>query len=106
MTKKQEKMVEFLRKNILEWDSYGHPETREVKVFKVSEIEGTNLVAVYSVVGLKDDEGTVASILCRTYRHMFIGKNGGIFTRIYNSKTGKYRLYEGITQVRIHGYYH
>jgi hypothetical protein len=29
-------------------------------------------------VGLPNDEGTLASVICNTYKHFFIGKRGGV----------------------------
>lgn len=86
MTEKQAKTVEWLRKEIIRHDGYGkHADKYEYKTFEVEEI-GYGIVTVYSVVGLKGDEGTMAAILCRTTRHIAIGPRGGM--KLLNSRKG------------------
>lgn len=49
---------------------------KELKAFRVSN-EGT-FASVSIVVGLKSDEGTMASILCRDRGHFFVRRGGKI----------------------------
>lgn len=39
-------------------------------------------------VGLPNDDGTLASLICRTYKQFFIGKRGGV-TLIHTNSNGK-----------------
>lgn len=75
MTKAQELTIEKIKKAIPEFDYYNSDEY-EIKQFEVEENE--YFVSVYFVTGMKNDEGTMAAVICRKYRHCFIGKNGGI----------------------------
>ena len=84
MTKKQKMVIERIKSEIPRFDFY-NSDDYEIKTFEVEENE--YFVSVYFVTGRKNDEGTMASILCRKYRHAFIGKNGGIRTPGRNGKT-------------------
>ena len=75
MTRAQEITIEKIKKEIPYFDFYNSDEY-EIKKFEVEENE--YFVSVYFVTGRKDDEGTMAEVLCRKYRHAFIGKNGGL----------------------------
>lgn len=75
MTKKQERTIERIKKEIPYFDFYSS-DNYEIKKFEVKEYE--TFVSVYFVTGRKGDEGTMAEVICRKYRHAFIGKNGGI----------------------------
>ncbi|MEE9125623.1 MAG: hypothetical protein V3U11_00635, partial [Planctomycetota bacterium] len=47
--------------------------------FKKLEVrECGDLVSLCVEVGKIDDEGTWGSVICRDYRHIFIGRNGGL----------------------------
>lgn len=73
MTKQQEKAIEKVRRLVkaeLYSDDY------EIKEWKISECEYfVSLVVEY---GLKNDEGTMASLIARDRAHLFIGEKGGI----------------------------
>ncbi len=77
MSPAQEKMVAFARKQIFENDSNGYPETHEYKRFEVELLEW-GAVSILTEIGSMTDEGTWASIFCRTRRHIFIGRRGGL----------------------------
>jgi hypothetical protein len=69
-----------------------------VKEFEVEESE--HFLIIYSVTGLKNDEGTMAAVFARDRRHIFIGKRGGIFA--YGRNSVKYKgwfkaMYFGVT---------
>lgn len=71
MTKAQERSVAKIRRQAeteFNWT--------EVKEFEVTENE--YFVSVCAVIGMPDDEGTMAAILCRDRIHVFIGKRGAI----------------------------
>ena len=76
MTKAQERTIEAIKSGLPRFDFYGAADKYEVKEFDVKEYE--SFVSVYIVTGMKDDDGTLAAVLCRKYRHAFIGKKGGI----------------------------
>lgn len=50
----------------------------EIKEYRVEELKDTGMLSVVMVVGRKDDEGSVASYICRDRVHLFVGKRGGI----------------------------
>lgn len=75
MTRAQEITIEKIKKEIPRFDFYNSDEY-EIKKFEISENE--YFVSVYFVTGRKNDEGTMAEVLCRKHRHAFIGKNGGL----------------------------
>ena len=77
MSPAQEKMVEFARVHIFENDSNGYPEAHEYKRFEVKLMDWGK-VEILTEVGSKTDEGTMAAILCRTRRHLFVGRKGGL----------------------------
>lgn len=110
MTKQQEMMVNRIKNDIIRHDfidshkkGFTVEESRyEFKQFEVTEHDfGT--VSVYSVVGLKDDEGTMAALIARTYRQIFIGARGGV--RCYdNQKKGGKAALTSYSDVMIYGY--
>lgn len=77
MSPAQQKMVAFAKERIFENDSNGCPEKYEYKRFEVKLLEW-GAVQILSEVGSKTDEGTMAAILCRTRRQIFIGRKGGL----------------------------
>ena len=76
----------------------------EFKRWEVRETEWGK-VEVYSVVGMKGDEGTAASLFCRNYRQIFIGKNGGVVTYGPFAICKKEKL-QGFRNALISGYRH
>lgn len=95
----QERVVERIRQYIVEHDCFRNSPDYEIKEFTVEETDyGT--VIVKTTTGRRNDEGTLASCLCRTYRQIFIGPRGG--TRAY----GKGRTcFYGWTDVMIFGHH-
>lgn len=77
MTKAQELTIEKIKRAIPEFDYY-NSDNYEVKKWKVTEEEEFGIVFLYFVTGMKNDEGTMAEVICRKHRHCVIGKNGGI----------------------------
>jgi len=75
MNAAQKRKLEWLKKEILLHDG-NHREGYEYKRWEVSD-EGP-FVALLSEVGMVGDEETMASVLCRTRRHIFIGPRGGL----------------------------
>lgn len=105
MTKAQEVTVQKIKRCIEQRDLYQNDPGYEFKEFTVEETDyGT--VIVYSVTGLKDDEGTMAAVLCRTTRHIFIGERGGLRCSTWNSKKKKSVELKGWSDVMIYGYSH
>lgn len=77
MSPAQEKMIKFAKEQIFLNDSNGYPGTHEYKLFKV-ELLDWGSVSILSEVGRMSDEGTMAAIYCRTRRHIFVGRKGGL----------------------------
>lgn len=65
---------------------FAYDENYEIKYYEVEEWE--HFVSVVLEVGMKNDEGTYASVLCRDRVHLFIYKKGRIQ---YSTKKGKTR---------------
>jgi hypothetical protein len=69
MNAKQTNAIEIIKKEMM-GNSY------EVKKEEVSDC---GFFVSYTIeVGMANDEGTLASALCRNYRHFFIGNRGGV----------------------------
>lgn len=75
MTNKQVQMINRLRQG-LEVFNFGKGEY-EIKEYEVEEVEGTEIISFYAIVGMKNDEGTLAARFCRYVVHVFVGKRGG-----------------------------
>lgn len=89
MTKSQEKAIERIRK-LVESELY---DWREIKKWEVEERE--YFVSVYVEYGCKDDEGTMAELLCRNDAHLFVGKRGGITYPVYKDGKQVRRQFKG-----------
>lgn len=103
MTSKQKKTVELLTKAIEKNDFFGHPESHEFKQYEVTEMDN-GTVELLCVSGLKNDEDTLACILCRRTRQIFIGKNGGIYCYDNTKKNNKGAVLRKWSDVVIYGY--
>ena len=103
MTRQQEIMVKKIKHYIEKHDLFNNDPKYEFKKFTVEETDyGT--VIVYSVTGLKDDEGTMATVFCRTRRHIFIGVRGGLRSQRWDTKKKKSINLKGWSDVMIYGY--
>lgn len=78
MTDKQERAVKRIR-FMLDAELKYAGDKYELKTWEVNEDHFTHsgLVFVYVEWGMKGDEGTLASVLCREKVHISIGKHGG-----------------------------
>lgn len=89
MTREQERTIERIRRYMVE--RYGRREgdlRYEIKEERIRELEGTNLVTYFATSGMVNDEGTMASLICRDTVHIFIGKKGGCSTMV-TARSGK-----------------
>ena len=84
MTKAQERTIEAIKNRVAEFDFYGRPEQYEIKRWEVTEEHG--IVCLVFETGMKNDEGTMASILCRKKRQVFISPKGSITVYMWNQK--------------------
>ena len=85
MTRLQEKAIEKIRK-LVERELYS--DDYEIKQWDISENE--YFVALVVEYGLKNDEGTLASIFARDHAQLFIGPRGGITYPVFkNGKTSR-----------------
>lgn len=87
MNQVQQEMVERLKTAILEKNSGSRGS--EIKKLEIREFYNT--VSMVIEVGMPGDEGTMASVFARDYRHIFIGPRGGLEICNTKTKTGKYR---------------
>lgn len=70
-------MVKKIKQDVMKVFDFSHGEGKyELKEFTVSE--NKYFVSVVAEVGMKNDEGTLASILCRNRVHLYIGQRGGM----------------------------
>lgn len=76
MTPRQQKTIDQLKKQIIDSKSCGKPELYEFKEITVKESD--YFVSFVTEYGRKNDEGTVAAIMCRDRRHFIIGLKGGV----------------------------
>lgn len=89
MTKSQAKAIEKI-KRLGEDLFYGGKDNYEFKQFEVEEHD--TFVYVLVCTGMKNDEGTMASIFCRDRARLFVGKKGGI---TYIDSKGNKKRFEG-----------
>lgn len=100
MTNKQAYTVEHLRRAIEDLDL--HSEEYEFKVFEVNERD--THVELYCVSGLKNDEDTMAELLCRKTRQIFIHRGGGLSCFDNRKPKGRGAALHNWTDVLIYGY--
>ncbi|MDO4266409.1 MAG: hypothetical protein Q4C63_08135 [Eubacteriales bacterium] len=101
MTKAQEETIEEIRQEIPRFDFYNET-SYEIKEWEVKETEWGTVVLTFET-GRKNDEGTLASVLCRKSRQLFIGKRGGVACYIYNEKTKRIQRIQGLYNCMIKG---
>ena len=90
MTKSQEREVERLIVDFFAHTSLGRPEKYELKRLDILETKYKKIIVVIEA-GMKGDEGTIASLLCRIGRQYFIGPRGGVTWYVGGKSTkGKY----------------
>jgi len=91
MTKAQERTVERLIHAIRVSDGADRPdyEFKEIEVsqFKFDTADTNPLVFLRTVVGRKNDKGTLAEVFARIHRNISIGPRGG--THLLNAKRAK-----------------
>lgn len=103
LTPAQIRTLDTIRENLPKYDFYGGPDRYEIKKFNLSQAEmdpeivdlitsaGRRVpkpdVFVTIDTGMKNDDGTLASIYCRKYRHLKIGPRGGIESCTINQRT-------------------
>lgn len=76
MTRKQKTIIEMLKREAKRQLFYGGEEDYEFKQFEIKDYD--SFVSVSIETGRKNDEGTLAAVLCRDHLHLFIGKRGAI----------------------------
>jgi hypothetical protein len=69
MNAKQINVIEIIKKEMMQG---------RYEIKKAETTDCDFFVSFVIEVGMPDDEGTLASALCRDYRHFFIGKRGGV----------------------------
>lgn len=79
MTKAQENAISKIRRLV---ESELLSDNYEIKEWKVEDCK--YFISVVVEYGLKNDEGTMASILARDRAHLFIGKHGGVTYPVTN----------------------
>lgn len=88
MNKKQSKVIELLKEAILKNNTYDQNNPAEIKKCEIND--GEFFVSLFITVGRPNDEGTMAEILCRESRQIFIGKRGGVsLAAVDNTATHK-----------------
>jgi hypothetical protein len=91
MTSYQERAIEKIKRIALE-DHGKYADNYELKQFEVHENE--YFVSLIVEVGMKGDEGTMASIFARDRGQVFIGKRGGVTIPVSKMmKDGKRKHY-------------
>lgn len=78
LNSKQQAAADRIRERILD-ARYGHTkDSYEIKRFEIHQRADLQMAFLVVETGLKNDEGTAASILCRDYRHILLGVKGGV----------------------------
>lgn len=108
MTKKQEKALELIEKEVPEFD-FHKPENYEIKKWEVKELEYAETIMLCLETGLKGDEDTMARF-SRKYRCILIGPRGDIYAFKYGCGIGQNKSkgngkYRGIFEVMNYGYH-
>jgi hypothetical protein len=81
MTRNQTEVLAQIKSTMLDGGRY---------VIKQEIISDLGFAISYAIeVGLLNDEGTLASLICNTYKHFFIGKRGGVTLR-HTHSNGKF----------------
>lgn len=99
MTNAQTKAIERVKamtQSLLFTDNY------EVKEFTIQDYEFFVSVAIET--GIKNDEGTYASIIARERVHIFVGKRGGITYPVHTNKgqvQRRLKSYESLLTVSL-----
>lgn len=103
MNPKQQKTVDAFKAACLDRAARTSANGAEVKKFNIQEMADVGLVFVQCEVGSPDDEKTLASLLCRYYWHVEIGRSGGIRLLSFDSNLKmsliKSRRVRGISRV-------
>lgn len=73
----------------------------EVKKFELVHFEGSSRTYVLIELGLVGDEGTMASVFCRDYRHISINKRGGLSllnAKVKRNAEGRWNVLHALTK--------
>lgn len=76
VTKDQERVLTNLYNNVVRQQHGSTSDSYELKKFDIDKSEYTTSVIIE--IGLKNDEGTMASVIARDKAIIFIGKKGGM----------------------------
>lgn len=96
MTAAQEKAIARIRRKAESGLFHGGPEKYEFKKWEVEDCG--SFISVVLEVGMKEDEGTMAELLCRDRAHLFIGRGGGITYPMYTKRSGSFtRRWNGVS---------
>ena len=101
MTKQQERKIELIRNYMKNYHGK-YSDNYELKEDEVQDIGAGGIISVVLEVGLKEDEGTMAAILCRDRIHVFVGPRGGVTCHSKNRKTGEFMFYEDTWKGVVH----
>lgn len=98
LTAKQAKIVAHIKAEILNVKHGCTAGSYEIKRFEVTlPREDSDLAFLFVETGMRNDEGTLASMLCRDRRHIMIGPNGG--TELLNPKKKGRTINRGLSHV-------
>lgn len=78
MTEAQERTLNEIKKQIAYFDFYNNPDGYEIKEWTEYEPHENGSFMVTFTTGMKGDEGTLASCLCRKHRIFWVGVRGGL----------------------------
>ena len=95
MTRSQEVKLNMIRRDA-EIMASEHHKNGEIKEFDVKNYD--TFIAVYVVIGDKNDEGTLAAIYCREKVTLFIGKKGAVTFPVWDAekKQQRYKKYRNM----------
>ena len=93
MTRQQERKINLIRDYMNNYMGK-HSDAYEMKEEEIVDLGVGGIVSVVMETGMKEDEGTMAAVLCRNRIHVFIGPKGGVTCISTNRKTGGTHTYE------------
>ena len=101
MTRQQERKIEIIRDYMMNrMGKYSNE--YEMKEEEIVELESGGIVSVLMETGMKEDEGTMAALICRERIHVFVGPKGGVTCVSTNRKTGGTHIYEDTWMGVVH----
>ncbi len=90
-TRQQRNFLQQLARELVESDMLGKTDKYELKSVTIAKLGESKtcakILVIHTTCGLKNDDGTMASIFAQDNHHIFLGPQGGAYA--YNKKNKK-----------------